>query len=65
MKTRLTGILILALALPTLCRAADPQPPELRLPEVAHPTAMTVDLTILPEQETFDGKVDAPAGTST
>ena len=57
MKTRLAGILILCLALPTLSRAADPQPPELRLPEVARPTSMTVDLTILPEQETFDGKV--------
>ena len=42
---------------PPSLAAADPQPPELRLPEVARPTAMTVDLTILPEQETFDGKV--------
>ncbi|MEO8197872.1 MAG: M1 family metallopeptidase [Thermoanaerobaculia bacterium] len=57
MKTRLAGILILALAAPALCRAADPQPPELRLPAAARPIAMTVDLTILPEQENFDGKV--------
>ena len=57
MKTRLIAVLLLALALPTLVAAADPQPPELRLPEVARPVLMTVDLTILPEQETFDGKV--------
>jgi alanyl aminopeptidase len=56
-KTRLAGLLVLALASPALCRAADPQPPQLRLPGVARPVAMTVDLTILPEQETFDGKV--------
>ena len=57
MKTRLAGILLLALALPALSRAADPQPPELRLPEAARPISMSVDLTILPEQESFDGKV--------
>jgi len=57
LKTRLARLLLLALAAPTLAFAADPQPPELRLPAGARPTAMTVDLTILPEQETFDGRV--------
>ena len=57
MKTRLAGTLLLALAAPGLAQVADPKPPELRLPAVARPTAMTVDLTILPEQETFDGTV--------
>lgn len=57
MKTRLASVLLLALAAPALLLAADPQPPELRLPEVAHPVMMEVDLTILPEQETFAGKV--------
>lgn len=57
MKTRLSTALTLALALPALLSAADPQPPELRLPAVAHPVLMDVDLTILPEQETFDGRV--------
>ena len=57
MKTRLAGVLILALASPALAQAADPQPPELRLPAVARPIGMTVDLTLLPEQETFDGRV--------
>lgn len=57
MKTRLAGLLILALASPAVCRAADPQPPELRLEATARPKAMTVDLTILPEQEGFAGKV--------
>ena len=58
MKIRLALLLSLALALPALCRAADPQPPTFRLPESARPIAMRVDLTILPEQETFDGKVE-------
>lgn len=57
MKIRLSAALSLALALPALLGAADPQPPALRLPEAARPTAMSVDLTILPEQETFAGKV--------
>ena len=57
MQIRLSAALSLALALPALLGAADPQPPALRLPEVARPTAMNVDLTILPEQETFAGKV--------
>ncbi len=56
MKTRLARILLLALAAPSLAFAADPRPPELRLPAGARPTSMTVDLTILPEQEMFDGK---------
>ncbi|MEO7794425.1 MAG: M1 family metallopeptidase [Thermoanaerobaculia bacterium] len=57
MKTCLAGILTLALSLPALAGAADPQPPELRLPATARPIGMTVDLTIHPERETFDGKV--------
>ncbi len=57
MKTRLAGLLLLVLATPDLALAADPQPPQLRLPAVAKPLLMTVDLTILPDQETFDGKV--------
>ncbi len=57
MKTRLATALFLALALPALLTAADPQPPELRLPAVAHPVLMDVELTILPEKETFDGRV--------
>ena len=47
MKTRLATALFLALALPALLTAADPQPPELRLPAVAHPVLMDVELTIL------------------
>ncbi|KAB2967128.1 MAG: M1 family peptidase, partial [Thermoanaerobaculia bacterium] len=32
-------------------------PPELRLPPGARPVRMTVDLTVLPERDTFDGRV--------
>ncbi|MEO8277688.1 MAG: M1 family metallopeptidase [Thermoanaerobaculia bacterium] len=60
MKTRLVCLLTLAFALSLLSTPrleAQPKPPEFRLPAGAHPTRMTVDLTIVPEKETFDGKV--------
>ena len=63
MKTRLAGLMLPVLALVSAGGAfaavatADPKPPELRLPELARPVLMSVDLTLLPEQETFDGKV--------
>ena len=48
---------LLALAAPL---AAEPvAPPELRLPAGARPVRMTVDLTVRPELETFDGRVAA------
>jgi alanyl aminopeptidase len=48
---------LLALAAPL---AAEPvAPPELRLPAGARPVRMTVDLTVRPELETFDGRVSA------
>ena len=47
---------LLALALPLL--ASESAPPTLRLPNSAIPTHYTLDLTIVPEKETFDGTVD-------
>ncbi len=57
MKTSLAALLLLSLALPAGALAAEAQPPAFRLPEGARPVRMSVDLTILPEHETFDGKV--------
>jgi alanyl aminopeptidase len=37
--------------------ADTPPAPQLRLPEIARPAWMLVDLTLLPEEETFAGKV--------
>ena len=54
-SARLALGLLPLLALPA--SAATPPVPELRLPEVARPTAMNVDLTLKPEEETFSGKV--------
>ncbi len=47
---------ILAIALPVL--AADSVPPKLKLPTSVVPINYALDLTILPEKETFDGTVD-------
>jgi len=38
--------------------ASAPVPPKLRLPATARPTAYEVDLTIIPEKETFSGAID-------
>ncbi len=58
MKSRLAVCLAIALAATGRLAAELPQPPELRLPEVAKPLRMKVDLTILPDRERFDGKVE-------
>lgn len=37
---------------------ADPKPPELRLPKNARPVRYAVELTVVPTQDTFQGKID-------
>ena len=46
------------LSLLTLIALAAPAPPKLRLPAGVHPTRMALDLTIIPGQPRFSGKVD-------
>jgi hypothetical protein len=46
------------LTLLTLLAAAAPAPPKLRLAGGVHPTRMVLDLTIVPGQPRFSGKVD-------
>lgn len=57
MKPTAASCLALALILAAPLAAASPEPPALRLPDDAKPLGMKVDLTLLPELETFDGKV--------
>ena len=37
--------------------AADPAPPDLRLPNDARPVAVSLDLTLVPDRETFAGEI--------
>jgi len=54
-------ILVLAalfLAVPVRAETSAPEPPQLRLPAVARPLAVAADLTLIPDRETFDGRVE-------
>jgi alanyl aminopeptidase len=57
--TRLPAVLALVLAAASALGAATdgPEPPSFRLPDLASPRNMNVDLTLRPELETFEGKV--------
>ncbi|MGE0639378.1 MAG: M1 family metallopeptidase [Thermoanaerobaculia bacterium] len=57
MKNRSVQLLCLALFASATGAALAAEPPTFRLPEGARPVHMAVDLTLLPEQETFDGLV--------
>ncbi|MCB1007828.1 MAG: M1 family metallopeptidase [Acidobacteria bacterium] len=59
MRYRSTLVLAaLFLAAPVGAEAPAPTPPELRLPAVARPLAVAADLTLIPDRETFDGRVE-------
>ncbi|MCB2107230.1 MAG: M1 family metallopeptidase [Rhodobacteraceae bacterium] len=49
--------LVLAVLVSSVAQAAAPDYPRGQLPETIAPTHYALDLTILPERETFDGKV--------
>ncbi len=57
MKPIAVSCLVLASILAAPLAAATPEPPALRLSDDAKPIAMQVELTILPELETFEGRV--------
>ncbi|HYL78753.1 MAG TPA: M1 family metallopeptidase [Bryobacteraceae bacterium] len=50
--------ILLLLALSTAFAATAPEPPKLRLPDNTRPSRYTVDLTLIPDRDTFHGTVD-------
>src|SRR6266851_6170077 len=53
----LSGMAILLARTPTLC-AAQNEPPQFRLPTFAAPVRYSVNLTVIPDKDTFTGTVD-------
>jgi aminopeptidase N len=47
-----------AASAPAPAPVADPKPPELRLPQNARPVRYAVELTVVPTQDSFQGKID-------
>src|SRR6266446_8334572 len=54
---RVSSIAILLAFTPSLC-AAQNQPPQLPLPTFAAPVRYSVNLTVIPDKDTFTGTVD-------
>src|SRR5260370_2838075 len=53
----LSSIAILLALAPRLCAAQD-QPPQFRLPTFAAPVHYSINLTVIPDKDTFTGTVD-------
>jgi len=51
----LAGLLVASLV---RAESPAPTPPDLRLPAVARPLAVAADLTLVPDQETFEGRIE-------
>ena len=56
-NSRVSHIAILLALAPRLC-AAQNQPPQFRLPTFATPVRYSVNLTVIPDKDTFTGTVD-------